>query len=54
MENIRTIVNEHCNIIQEIIREEAEHWKEIHAVMDQYVSRFLFFFINFYIKKKFT
>jgi hypothetical protein len=35
MESVRAIVNEHCNIIQQIIGEEAEHWKEIHAVMDQ-------------------
>jgi hypothetical protein len=54
MENVRTIVNEHCNIIQQIIREEDEHWKEIHAVMNQYVFRFLLFFclvffFNFYI-----
>ena len=39
MENVRAIINEHCNIIQQIIREEADHWKEIHAVMDQYVFR---------------
>jgi hypothetical protein len=47
MENIRAIVNEHCNIIQEVIREEAEHWKEIHAVMDQYVFKILLFFYKF-------
>jgi hypothetical protein len=40
MENVRAIVNEHCNIIQQIIREENEHWKEIHAVMDHYVFIF--------------
>jgi hypothetical protein len=37
MEHVRAVVQEHCNIIQEIIREEDEHWKEIHAVMDQCV-----------------
>ena len=50
MENVRAIINEHCNIIQQIIREEADHWKEIHAVMDQYVFPcfiILFFFSNF-------
>ncbi|CAF2744583.1 unnamed protein product [Rotaria sp. Silwood2] len=35
MENLRVIVKEHCNIIQQIIHEEAEHWKEIHSVMNQ-------------------
>ncbi|CAF1093902.1 unnamed protein product [Rotaria sordida] len=35
MESVRTIVKEHCNIIQQIIHEEAEHWKEIHSVMNQ-------------------
>ncbi|CAF0974640.1 unnamed protein product [Adineta steineri] len=35
MENVRAIVNEHCNIIQQIIHEEADHWKEIHSIMDQ-------------------
>ncbi len=59
MENVRTIVNEHCNIIQQIIREEDEHWKEIHAVMNQYVFRFLLFFclvfsLIFIFEKKFT
>jgi hypothetical protein len=55
MENVRAIVNEHCNIIQQIIHEEADHWKEIHAIMDQYVLMFSFrFFFNFYIIKKFN
>jgi hypothetical protein len=44
MENVRAIVQEHCNIIQQIIHEEDEHWKEIHAVMNQYVIRFGLFF----------
>ena len=44
MEHVRAVVQEHCNIIQEIIREEDEHWKEIHAVMDQYVIKFGSFF----------
>ncbi|CAF1148711.1 unnamed protein product [Adineta ricciae] len=35
MDHVRAIVKEHCDIIQQIICEEAEHWKEIHAVMDQ-------------------
>ncbi len=48
MENVRAIVQEHCNIIQQIIHEEDEHWKEIHAVMNQYVIRFGLFFWNFY------
>lgn len=55
MENVRQIVNEHCNIIQQIIQEEAEHWKEIHAVLDQYVYEdFLFILKIFYVEKKFT
>jgi len=39
MMSVRTIIKEHCDAIQEIIREEADHWKEIHAVMDQYVKQ---------------
>lgn len=35
MESIRAIVKEHCDIIQEVIHEEAEHWKEIHSVLNQ-------------------
>ncbi|CAF0857254.1 unnamed protein product [Adineta ricciae] len=35
MDHVRAIVKEHCDIIQQIIGEEAEHWKEIHAVMNQ-------------------
>lgn len=42
MESVRAVVQEHCNIIQQIIGEEAEHWKEIHAVMDQYAEFFVF------------
>ena len=48
MESVRAIVQEHCNIIQEIIREEDEHWKEIHAVMDQYVTRDFGFFFGYF------
>jgi hypothetical protein len=40
MDHVRAIITKHCNIIQQIICEEAEHWKEIHAVMNQYVFRF--------------
>lgn len=35
MENIRAIIYEHCQTIQQVLEEEAEHWKEIHAVLDQ-------------------
>ncbi|CAF0724966.1 unnamed protein product [Rotaria sp. Silwood1] len=35
MENLRAIVKEHCNMIQQIIHEESEHWKEIHSVLNQ-------------------
>lgn len=43
MDHVRSIVKEHCDIIQQIIHEEAEHWKEIHAVMDQYDLQMLIF-----------
>lgn len=35
METVRGLVQEHCHFIQQILQEEAEHWKEIHAVLDQ-------------------
>jgi hypothetical protein len=35
MEHVRSIIDEHCLMIRQIIQEESEHWKEIHAVMDQ-------------------
>jgi hypothetical protein len=38
MENVRTVIQEHCIAIQQIIREENEHWKEIHFAIDQYVE----------------
>lgn len=37
MENVRNAIQEHCNAIQQILREENDHWKEIHTVIDQYV-----------------
>jgi len=35
MENVRHAIQEHCNAIQQILREENEHWKEIHTAIDQ-------------------
>ncbi|CAF3418670.1 unnamed protein product [Rotaria socialis] len=35
MENLRTFVNEQCRIIADGIQEEADHWKEIHAMLQQ-------------------
>ena len=35
MEDVRYAVREHCNAIQQILHEESEHWKEIHAAIDQ-------------------
>ena len=35
MENVRAIVKKHCNIIEQVILEEAEHWKEIHSSMNE-------------------
>ncbi|CAF1438955.1 unnamed protein product [Adineta steineri] len=35
MENVRTAIQEHCNAIQQILREENDHWQEIHTAIDQ-------------------
>lgn len=35
MENLRTFVMEQCRIISDGIQEEADHWKEIHAMLQQ-------------------
>ncbi|CAF2876353.1 unnamed protein product [Rotaria sp. Silwood2] len=35
MENVRIVIQEHCNAIQQILSEENEHWKEIHTAIDQ-------------------
>ncbi|CAF0950525.1 unnamed protein product, partial [Adineta steineri] len=35
MENLRTFVHEQCRIISDGIQEEADHWKEIHAMLQQ-------------------
>ncbi len=35
MENLRTFVNEQCRIISDGIQEEADHWKEIYAMLQQ-------------------
>lgn len=35
MEHVRQSIQEHCDAIQRIIREENEHWKEIHSAIDQ-------------------
>jgi hypothetical protein len=40
MENARSAIQEHCNAIQLILREENEHWQEIHTAIDQYVFIF--------------
>ncbi len=39
MENLHAFVNEQCRIISDGIQEEADHWKEIHAMLQQYVGR---------------
>ena len=36
MENLRTFVTDQCRIISDGIQEEADHWKEIHAMLQQY------------------
>jgi hypothetical protein len=38
MENLRSFVDEQCRIISDGIREEADHWKEIHAMLQQSVN----------------
>ena len=35
IENIRTIIQKHCDAIQKVFREESEYWKEIHSAIDQ-------------------
>ncbi|CAF1371194.1 unnamed protein product [Rotaria sordida] len=35
MENLRTFVTEQCHIISDGIQEEADHWKEIHTMLQQ-------------------
>ncbi|CAF4333564.1 unnamed protein product [Rotaria sp. Silwood2] len=35
MENLRAFVTEQCHIISDGIQEEADHWKEIHAMLQQ-------------------
>ncbi|CAF1295782.1 unnamed protein product [Adineta ricciae] len=35
METVRAAIQEHCNAIQEILREENDHWQEIHSAIDQ-------------------
>ncbi|UJR30842.1 hypothetical protein I4U23_018357 [Adineta vaga] len=35
MENLRTFVHEQCRVISDGIQEEADHWKEIHAMLQQ-------------------
>ncbi|CAF0848545.1 unnamed protein product [Rotaria sp. Silwood1] len=35
MENLRAFVTEQCRIISDGIQEEADHWKEIHAMLQQ-------------------
>ena len=37
MENVRAIIQEHCNTIQKVLHQENEYWKEIHSAIDQYV-----------------
>ncbi len=37
MENIRTIIQAHCNAIQTILQNEHQYWKDIHSAIDQYV-----------------
>jgi hypothetical protein len=50
MENVRSAIQEHCNAIQQILREENEHWNEIHIAIDQYVLMLhKNFFVTFYL-----
>ncbi|UJR23177.1 hypothetical protein I4U23_026196 [Adineta vaga] len=35
MENARAAIQEHCNAIRQILREENDHWQEIHTAIDQ-------------------
>ncbi len=37
MEHVRSAIQEHSDAIQQILREENEHWNEIHTAIDQYV-----------------
>ena len=46
METVRAAIQEHCNAIQEILREENDHWQEIHSAIDQYVFELFFFRIH--------
>ena len=36
MDNLRAFVGEQCRIISDGIQEEADHWREIHAMLQQY------------------
>ena len=40
MEHVRNAIQEHCDAIQQILREENEHWNEIHTAIDEYVLRY--------------
>lgn len=35
MEHVRSAIQEHCTAIEKILREENEHWNEIHTAIDQ-------------------
>lgn len=37
MENLRSFVTEQCRVIIDGVQEEADHWKEIHAMLQQFV-----------------
>jgi hypothetical protein len=40
MENVRTMIEEHCHAIEKVLHEENEYWREIHSAIDQYIFMF--------------
>jgi hypothetical protein len=40
MENIRTIIQKHCNAIQTLLQNENHYWKNIRSAIDEYVLIF--------------
>jgi hypothetical protein len=40
MENLRTIIQKHCNAIQTVLQDENQYWQDIHSAIDQYVFTF--------------
>ena len=50
MENIRIIIQKHCNAIQTLLQDENQYWNDIHSAIDQYVL----LYFRYYHKIKFS